>query len=345
MEGQRKVFDGWLTIDQRGWERRRGVVGWLNAGFGLLCVATGIVLLGVLGGRADLAVLISLIVVIGLPLAFGGVGFALGRHWSVLVLWAVSHIMLLAFPVGTLLGLYTLWVLYSTRDRTNTSLRALLITSAIAVLVLGLARSAALQPDSPHSPMARATLTALDEQGARQEFERWVSRLPTDSGDAVAAGMAMGRRGMLRLGADDQLTRIRLTVDILGRASPAACAASARGSATREQQLALIEALDSTSLAQLAQVTARAIIAELHDAPAPTVATDDDIRAFVDFLYEVVPEADQERLGLALDSIATVSDADACWFARLFYSRSLEPHPSRARWLLVLTTLDARSLE
>ena len=44
-----------------------------------------------------------------------GVAFALGKRWPRVLLWPLSAIHLLIFPVGTLLAGYVLWVLYDTR--------------------------------------------------------------------------------------------------------------------------------------------------------------------------------------------------------------------------------------
>jgi hypothetical protein len=341
MESDRRTYGGWMAVERAGWEGRRKVVGWLNAGLGLVIVTVGGGAAVLLGGRADLPALILVILGVGLPQCVAGVGFALGRRWSVLVLWVISFLMLLILPIGTLLGGYTLWVLYQTRDWTHASTRGLAIASAVMVPLVVLVGFAALQSGPARSPVEREMLAAIAAQGGTREFSDWWRGLPRDTGGAFAAVTQLAQRGLLRLPEEDQLERARLMTDVLGRASTADCAAVARGRATRERMQALVESLDSTGLRRLTDLMARALLAELRSAGIPTPAADSDVQAYVDLLYDSLPEPDRGRLDLALDTSGRASDADACWFIRMLYARALEPHPSRARWLRVISTLES----
>ncbi len=120
METHRKVGD-WLTVrESRRWKTHRKAAGWLNAVLGLF----GLGGLGlVLGSRSDDSIpLITVITALGfLALHLvGGIGFVFGQRWSRLVLWPISVVYLFAFPFGTALGGYNIWVLYNTRGQTKT---------------------------------------------------------------------------------------------------------------------------------------------------------------------------------------------------------------------------------
>lgn len=331
-----------LIAQQR---KRCRFVGWLNAA--LFAMVTVVVLVLPLSGVVDDLDVGLVLVVVGWCLLHivGGIGLTLGQRWSVLVLWPISIIDLIGFPLLTVLGGYNLWVLYDTREQTATSRRALAIASAVPAVLLVLLTAQLFFPESPTSTVARQLLAAIEAQGGTGEFNRWLHALPSDSGDIAAAALLLQQRGLLRLDTNDQLTRIRLLADGLTRLPTSDCAAFARGSATRQQQVAFIERFDSGGVRQWFEVTARAILAELRASPPAAVASDGDIDEYLRFLYEPLPDTDRRRVDMALDSSASASDEDACWFVRLYYSRAREPHRSRARWLRAVTTLDARSAQ
>ena len=96
--------------------KARRLAGGLNAGFGLvLTIAT---FFSVLLGVWDLA-FATFMLSLNVLLMIGGIAFVLGRRWSRFVLWPTSVLMLGGFPVGTLLGGYTMLALYTTRDWTD----------------------------------------------------------------------------------------------------------------------------------------------------------------------------------------------------------------------------------
>ena len=82
----------------------------LTFGLGLLGLVSGDMMgglvmgtLGVVGGL--------LLVVVGIPQTIGGVGLLARKDWARYVLIVTSVIGLFKFPVGTILGVYSLWVL------------------------------------------------------------------------------------------------------------------------------------------------------------------------------------------------------------------------------------------
>jgi hypothetical protein len=101
------------------------VVGALHIGLGVLGMFAGVVALaaivggGVLSGDAE-AMLITGIIgpavglflfLLALPSIVGGVGLLKGRSWARILVLILGIFNLVDFPVGTIIGIYTLWVL------------------------------------------------------------------------------------------------------------------------------------------------------------------------------------------------------------------------------------------
>lgn len=57
------------------------------------------------------AIAALLFFLISLPGVIGGIGLLLGHGWARILLIVVSGLLILEFPVGTVLGIYGLWVL------------------------------------------------------------------------------------------------------------------------------------------------------------------------------------------------------------------------------------------
>ena len=100
---------------------------WINLGLGALATASGV--LGMLAGTAlglwhqDVEVFGWLFIfgltsaAPGIPWLVGGWGLLKGKEWGRITLVVFSALALLAFPAGTLLGGYTLWVLLNPETR------------------------------------------------------------------------------------------------------------------------------------------------------------------------------------------------------------------------------------
>lgn len=107
------------------------LVAWLNiasGAFGLLCalIAGGVVGgLGLFSGDAQAAGIMALIgafvaVLLGLlsvPALVGGIGLLKRKPWSRILVLMVSFLSLPGFPVGTLIGGYSIWVLMEDETR------------------------------------------------------------------------------------------------------------------------------------------------------------------------------------------------------------------------------------
>jgi hypothetical protein len=90
-----------------------GVLGGLAVAFGMSFagVASGDLAGGLLlGGLGLVGGLLA--TVMALPYLIGGIGLLAKRNWARYVLGVTSAISLFAFPIGTLLGGYSIWVLF-----------------------------------------------------------------------------------------------------------------------------------------------------------------------------------------------------------------------------------------
>lgn len=189
-------------------------------------------------------------------------------------------------------------------------------------------------------PLQRAMMQSIRAQGGLSEFQRWVGSLPP-SVDAGSASMQLVQRGLLRLSSEDQAARLQLLSRRLDVASATDCGAIARGTPTRQQQLALIGGMDQASLDSFATIVVRAMLAEIRGWPLQERSSDEDTRAFLDYIASSVSAADSSRLETTIAAPAAASDEDACWLNRLFYSTVLAATPdSRNRWVRVITTLE-----
>ncbi len=319
--------------------KRRRFVGWLNAGLFVFVTVVIVAVASSVRVNLDVAVVAGVVVLSGVHIV-GGIGLVLEKRWGALVLWPVSILDLVGFPIGTLLGLYNLYILYETREQTGISSRTLAIVSAVPVLLLVFMVSQQLGSRTTRSP-AKPLLEAIAAQGGTREFQRWLSTLPEDSIKAATAIARLEAQGLLRLDTAIQLTRLRLTSDGLKRLSIHDCASFARGVATLEQQRAFVSTFDSASLAQWMEIRAEAILAGLHDSTPATSASDSEIKDYSRFVYRRLSQADQHRYQLVIDSGVSASDPDECWLARLYYSRATEPGASRSQWVRVVTTQTA----
>lgn len=101
------------------------IVGALHIGLGVLTLFGAVVALaaivggGVLSGDAE-AMLVTGIVgpavglflfLLALPGIIGGVGLLQGKSWARILVLILGMFKLIDFPIGTLIGIYTIWVL------------------------------------------------------------------------------------------------------------------------------------------------------------------------------------------------------------------------------------------
>ncbi len=104
------------------------IVGILHAVFGAFGLLAAIVMFlaiaggGLLSGDAGAMAITALVgtviavflAVLSLPAIIGGVGLINGKSWARVLVLVLGFINLLNFPIGTALGIYTIWALMKT---------------------------------------------------------------------------------------------------------------------------------------------------------------------------------------------------------------------------------------
>lgn len=322
------------SLSEKPLRGRLRFVGWFNAG--LFVLVAFLMFFVFLNSQENLDVgLLAFLGAYAIAHIVGGLGCALEKPWGPLVLWPVCIIDLLAFPVGTLTGGYTLFILYETSDLIGVAQRSLYLTSVIPALLLALAVVAQLARDSDSEETAPLR-SAIAAQGGTREFQRWINTLPKDPAQMATAIAHVQAQGLLRLDTTAQFDQVRLTAEGLARISIHDCASMGRGAATWEQQRAFMAGFDSSSMARLLEIKAGAILSELRDSTPIRTASDRDIGDYALFVYQSLTPADQRRYQTLANSIASASDTDVCWITRLYQSRATEQNPSRSRWVRVV---------
>ena len=95
-----------------------GAFGLLAAVVVFLAIAGGGLLSGDAGAMAVTAlvgtVIAVFLAVLSLPAIIGGVGLINGKSWARVLVLVLGFINLLNFPIGTALGVYTIWALMKT---------------------------------------------------------------------------------------------------------------------------------------------------------------------------------------------------------------------------------------
>jgi uncharacterized membrane protein len=101
------------------------ILGWLHIILGGLSLLIGIVVLliltsiGVLSGDREAVLVLPLVgfgiagfmALIGAPGVIGGIGLLKYKTWARVLTLILGFLNLPAFPIGTALGIYTIWVL------------------------------------------------------------------------------------------------------------------------------------------------------------------------------------------------------------------------------------------
>jgi hypothetical protein len=135
-------------------------------------------------------------------------------------------------------------------------------------------------------------------------------------------------RGLLRLEDETLIRRAELYAGALEAAKEPICAILARGASPEggtNVGVLLVNELDAEPLREWADISALAILAELHRLPAIRPSGVEASGA-LDAVLAVLPAADQDRLAAALADPFGVTDAEICWAGRTLY-RSLRMLP------------------
>lgn len=106
-------------------DRHIRIAGWLNIVWGLLWAVIGLVFMldpeavtngGWIGEEYLLVFWLgAVIALLSLPYIIGGVGLLKGWRWARFLAAVLIILEILSFPLGTAVGIYTLWALAKTR--------------------------------------------------------------------------------------------------------------------------------------------------------------------------------------------------------------------------------------
>ena len=114
---------------ERELERHVPILGWLHVAGGVLFVVTGLFIftfftgIGVASGEAEAMRILGIIgfsvgsflIVMGLPGLAAGYGLLKRKPWARMLTLVLGILNLINFPLGTIMGVYTLWVLLDDR--------------------------------------------------------------------------------------------------------------------------------------------------------------------------------------------------------------------------------------
>ena len=114
---------------ERELQRHVPILGWLHIAGGALFVLCGLFVfsfftgIGVASGEADAMRILgivglsagSFLVVLGLPALAAGYGLLKRRPWARMLTLVLGILNLINIPIGTVMGVYTLWVLLDDR--------------------------------------------------------------------------------------------------------------------------------------------------------------------------------------------------------------------------------------
>jgi zinc transporter ZupT len=101
------------------------VVAALNIGLGVLGIVVAIIAfvflagIGILSGDRDAMPILTFIAtvaggflfVVSVPDVIGGIGLIKGQSWARILVLILSVLKLINFPLGTIVGVYSIWVL------------------------------------------------------------------------------------------------------------------------------------------------------------------------------------------------------------------------------------------
>jgi hypothetical protein len=107
-------------------EKHITIVAVLNIGFGALGIMAGIIIFAVVVGGGLIsgdptAIAITSIVglvascflfLISIPEIIGGIGLLYKKSWARILMLIIAFLDLLNIPFGTIIGIYTIWVLF-----------------------------------------------------------------------------------------------------------------------------------------------------------------------------------------------------------------------------------------
>ena len=217
----------------------------------------------------------------------------------------------------------------------------ILAAVAITLLAASLAAQNPVATPGTGTLLQREIARALARLGATDEFARRMRQAQTPEA-ALQAGNLLAHHGVGRLDAPTLQVRAEILNRLFAGADVATCAAWSRGTLDAARALALINTLDSTTISRWGEVSARAMVAEMHASAPVAPPTSAEARDAFDAAASAMNATDQARFRDLLPRLASAPDADMCWFSRAIYASVLRlPTARRATALHVLARIES----
>ena len=202
--------------------------------------------------------------------------------------------------------------------------RALAIFLAVAAALAGvflLLRRGEAPPEGPKAPNLSRFDAAFEQHMAELTgtpgFQEQLQGLPRDELRAAVQGLAA--KGMYRLPDDRLQERTRLVSRMLEGLDVGTCSAMVTGKQNEAVHDAAVVVLDPDSLERWVALVFEAARAQLEGRTVPQ-PTAPEIQLALQTLLDRTPEAERERLRVALSSLADQPPVEACWAARTTYA-------------------------
>lgn len=233
------------------------------------------------------------------------------------------------------------------RRKPNPEHRWLSVVPMILAVVAMVLLAGTLAAQNPGATPATGTLLqreiarALARLGATDEFARRMRQARTPAA-ALQMGDSLAHRGVGRLDTPTLQVRAGILNKLFASADVATCAAWSRGTLDAARALTLFNALDSVSTSLWGDVSARAMVAEMHATAPVAPPTSAEARDAFDAAASAMNATDQARFRDLLPRLASAPDADMCWFSRAIYVSVLRlPAARRATALNVLARIES----
>lgn len=245
------------------------------------------------------------------------------------------HQMLVAAGVGALAGglsaALTHAVLRLFRGRSTDGRKKGSSLPVVVAVVAAVAAAQGFRHSKRSHPRAEVAGVQVDIAPEVAAWARDQEKAGRSKEDVQKLSAELAMRGIKRLdpaGLEARAGTMKALFD--AARSPAECAAIVRGASPAVVQSA-IERLPLPDRELWIKTSQRAMTAELRQSPG--VPLDDKvIEQVMGKILEGIPEAERQRFGEALQSLATAKDEEVCWAAKALYARAFElPQPDRLK--------------
>jgi hypothetical protein len=210
------------------------------------------------------------------------------------------------------------------------------------IALLGLATTLSAQTPAANSLLQREVGRALERLGAANAFNERMKLAATPQA-ALQLGFALAHHGIGRLDPPTLQARAEILQRLFAGADEATCAQWTRGNLDPVRATGLIGSLDSTTTSRWAEISARAMVAEMNATVPVALPSDSAARGAFLSVTTVLNARERARFVDVLQRLGSASDAETCWFSRTVYAGVLRlPAERRGTTLSVLARLESQ---